>query len=168
MDNSKALVPSANREIIEASGVNGLLAKIRPQWKVKNLIKRVNRILPVDPSSACQRIFNATIHDLREKIVVAGLDIAAEAAKQHRLPKIDRSEDVENLSVSRTIELSYRMGLLSRPEWRRMLRVYDIRKDLEHEKLRGQVLLFALRREKIFFYNKGNNTSGRSAHSLRQ
>jgi hypothetical protein len=133
MKKSKAIVPSANLEIIESSGVTNLLAKVRPQWKAKNLIKRVNRILPVDPSSACQRIFNAAIHDLKEKIVVAGLDIAAEAAKQHKLPKIDRPEDVENLSVSRTIELSYRMGLLSRPEWRRMLRVYDIRKDLEHE-----------------------------------
>jgi len=133
MDSSKAIVPSANLEIIESSGVNNLLAKVRPQWQAKNLIKRVNRLLPVDPSSACQRIFNASIHDLKEKIVVAGLDIAAEAAKQYKLPKIDRPEDVENLSVSRTIELSYRMGLLSRPEWRRMLRVYDIRKDLEHE-----------------------------------
>lgn len=133
MEKSKAIIPSANLEIIESSGVNNLLAKVRPQWKAKNLIKRVNRILPVDPSSACQRIFNAAIHDLKEKIVVAGLDIAAEAAKQHKLPKMDRPEDVENLSVSRTIELSYKMGLLSRPEWRRMLRVYDIRKDLEHE-----------------------------------
>jgi len=133
MEQSKALVPSANLEIIESSGVNNLLLKIRPQWQAKNLIKRVIRILPVDPSSACQRIFNAAIHDLKEKIVVAGIDIAREAAKQHKLPKIDRPEDVENFSVSRTIDLSYRMGLLSRPEWRRMLRVYDIRKDLEHE-----------------------------------
>ena len=82
------------------------------QWYAKNLVKRVNRILPADPSSACQRIFNAAIHDLREKIVVAGLDIAAEAAKQNKLPKMDRPEDVENLSASRTIELSYRMSLL--------------------------------------------------------
>jgi hypothetical protein len=133
MDDLAVIIPSANREIIEASGVDGLLGKIRPQWKTKNLIRRVARILPVDPSSACQRIFNAAIHDLKEKIVVAGLDIAGEAAKQHKLPKIDRTEDVETLSVSRTIELCYRMGLLSRPEWRRILRVYDIRKDLEHE-----------------------------------
>lgn len=29
--------------------------------------------------------------------------------------------------------LSYRIELLSCPEWRRILRAYDIRKDLEHE-----------------------------------
>ena len=31
------------------------------------------------------------------------------------------------------IDLAYRMGLFSRPEYRRVLRAYDIRKDLEHE-----------------------------------
>jgi hypothetical protein len=127
------IVPAANQEIIEASGANALLERVRPQWKAKRLIQRVARILPVDPSSACQRIFNAAVYDLKEKIVVAGLDIAGEASRQYNLPNIQRAEDVENLSVSRTIELAYRMGLLSRPEWRRLLRVYDIRKDLEHE-----------------------------------
>jgi len=58
---------------------------------------------------------------------------SSEAARQYRLPKIERADDVEYLSVSHTIDLAYRMGLLSRPEWRRMLRVYDIRRDLEHE-----------------------------------
>src|SRR5690606_22502220 len=122
-----------HQEIIEASGVNTLLAQVRPHWQAKNLIQRVNRLLEVDPSSACQRIFNAAIHDLKEKIVVAGLDIAGEAAKQYRLPPVQKPEDVESYSTSRIIELAYRMGLLSRPQWRRLLRVYDIRKDLEHE-----------------------------------
>lgn len=133
MEDSRAIIPAANQEIIESSGVNALLAKVRPQWKAKNLIQRVIRILPADPSSACQRIFNAAMHDLKDKIVVAGLDIAGDAARQNRLPKIERAEDVENLSVSHTIDLVYRMGLLTRPEWRRILRVYDIRRDLEHE-----------------------------------
>jgi hypothetical protein len=127
------LIPPVNREIIEASGAVALLQKIRPQWQAKDLIQRVTRLLPVDPSSACQRIFNASIHDLKEKIVIAGLDIAGEAARQHRLPTVARPEDVENYSVSHTIDLAYRMGLLSHPEWRRLLRVYDIRRDLEHE-----------------------------------
>lgn len=122
-----------NTEVIEASGVQGILAQIRPEWQAKKLIKRVEILLPVDPSSACQRLFNASIHDLKEKILVAGLDIAQEAAKQHKLPPLSKAEDVENYSVMRTIDLSYRMGLLSRPEWRRLLRAYDIRKDLEHE-----------------------------------
>ena len=80
MTDNQELIPSANREIIEASGVNDLLSQVRPHWQAKNLIQRVVRILPVDPSSACQRVFNASIHDLVEKIIVAGIDIAAEAA----------------------------------------------------------------------------------------
>jgi hypothetical protein len=127
------LIPSTNMEIIEASGVNALLSQIRPHWQAKNLIQRVTKLLHVDPSSACQRLFNASIHDLREKILYAGVDIAAEAAKQHKLPPITNAENIENYSTSRMIDLAYRMGLLSRPEYRRILRAYDIRKDLEHE-----------------------------------
>lgn len=127
------LIPNANKEIIEASGVDVLLSQIRPHWQAKNLIQRVTKLLHVDPSSACQRLFNASIHDLREKILFAGVDIAAEAAKQNRLPPISNAESIENYSTSKMIDLAYRMGLLSRPEYRRILRAYDIRKDLEHE-----------------------------------
>ncbi|MCG8587219.1 MAG: hypothetical protein MI757_21145, partial [Pirellulales bacterium] len=42
-------------------------------------------------------------------------------------------EDVESYSNSRIIDLSYRMGLLTRAEWRRLKRCYEIRRDLEHE-----------------------------------
>ena len=133
MTTGQELIPSANMEIIEASGVNDLLSQIRPHWQAKNLIQRVTKLLHVDPSSACQRLFNASIHDLREKILFAGVDIAAEAAKQHRLPPISSAEDIENYSTLKMIDLAYRMGLLSRPEYRRILRAYDIRKDLEHE-----------------------------------
>lgn len=126
-------VPTANYEIIKSSGVQSLMAKIRPHWQSKNLVQRVENLLQVDPSSACQRIFNASIHDLKEKIITAGLDIAQEAAKQYKLPPVDKNEDIDNYSTMKIIDLSYRMGLLSRPEWRRLLRVYDIRKDLEHE-----------------------------------
>ncbi|MYB38189.1 MAG: hypothetical protein F4Y26_12600 [Gammaproteobacteria bacterium] len=128
------LVPAPKHgAAIETSGLNQTLGQIRPEWQARNLIQRVKRILPVDPSSACQRLFNACIHDLREKVLVAGLDIAQEAAKQHKLPPLAKAEDLEEYSVRRTIDLAYRMGLLSRPEWRRLLRTYDIRKDLEHE-----------------------------------
>jgi len=68
----KELVPAANTEIIEASGVDRLLQQIRPQWQATNLVQRVTRILPVDPSSACQRIFNAAVHDLRENQLGVG------------------------------------------------------------------------------------------------
>ena len=78
-------------------------------------------------------MLNAALHDLREKIKIAGLDIAGEAASQHRLPPVSTVDDVDNYSSLKIIDLSYRMGLLSRPEWRRVSRCYEIRRDLEHE-----------------------------------
>jgi hypothetical protein len=122
-----------NSELVEAAGVCSLMQKIRPHWKSKQLVQRVEKLLSNDPSSACQRIFNASIHDLREKVIVAGVDLAAEAAKQHRLPPINSAEDIENYSTSRLIDLVYRMGILSRPGYKRLMRAYEIRKDLEHE-----------------------------------
>ncbi|WP_432287039.1 hypothetical protein SLT36_09400 [Aminobacter sp. BA135] len=127
------LVPNPVASQIEASQVPTLLGRIRPQWRAKSLIERVQKLLVADPSSACQRLFNAAIHDLREKIVVAGLDIAKEAAQQHRLPPVATAEDVENYATSKIIDLAYRMGLLSRADWRRVSRCYEIRRDLEHE-----------------------------------
>lgn len=130
---AEALIPAKGDQLLKHDGIGLLLHSIRPEWQGRSLIQRVNRILPVDPSSACQRLFNAALHDLREKVVVAGLDIAAEAASVHKLPPVQKQEDVEDYSPSKLIDLCYRMGLLSRPEWRRMHRCYDIRRDLEHE-----------------------------------
>jgi hypothetical protein len=120
-------------EFLQRVDSPGLLANVRPAWQAKNLISRVRKLVDIDPSSACQRLFNAAVHDLREKIVIAGLDIAGEAAKQNKLPVVAKPEDVENLSVTNVIDLAYRMGLLTRPEWRRVSRCYEIRRDLEHE-----------------------------------
>ena len=121
-------------ELVTDSGLDGLLSKIRKEWQAKSLILRVTRLLPVDPSSACQRILNAALHDLREKIVIAGIDIAKEATSEHKLPSVTKAEDVlENYSSSNVLDLAYRIGILSRPDWRRMRRCYDIRRDLEHE-----------------------------------
>lgn len=133
MSKTSLVVINPNSELVEAAGVLAWMERIRPHWKGKHLVQRVEKLLSTDPSSACQRIFNASIHDLREKVVVAGIDLATEAAKQHKLPPITRADDVEDYSVLRLIELSYRMGILSRPEYKRLLRAYDIRKDLEHE-----------------------------------
>ncbi|MEI6110755.1 MAG: hypothetical protein WCP63_03655 [Cyanobium sp. ELA712] len=127
------LTPKAHIELVEQSGVQQLLSRVRPHWKAKSLIQRVERLIPVDPSSACQRLFNAAIHDLKEKIVLAGLDIAKEAAQANRFPEVSKPEHIKSLDVKRTINLAFYMGLLTRPEWRRLLRVYDIRRDLEHE-----------------------------------
>jgi len=133
MTDENAIIIAENKEMAVASDVQGLLLQIRPEWQSKRLVQRVNKLLPVDPSSACQRLFNASIHDLKKKILVAGIDIAKEAVSANRLPQINRPEDIEDYNVSKTIDLSYYMGLLSRPEWRKLTRVYDIRRDLEHE-----------------------------------
>ena len=119
--------------VTQPTSIDSFLQQIRPQWQAKSLIERVQRLLPVDSSSACQRLLNAAFHDLREKIVLAGLDIAKQAAELHGLPTIAKAEDVENLSNNRVINLSYRMGMLNRAEWRRLKRCYEIRRDLEHE-----------------------------------
>ena len=128
-------LPAIRRgELVPATtSVDAFLSQIRPQWQARSLIERVQRLLPVDPSSACQRLLNAALHDLREKIVIAGLDIAKQAAELHQFPTVSKAEDVENLSNNRVIDLSYRMGLLTRAEWRRLKRCYGIRRDLEHE-----------------------------------
>ena len=109
MKDDQSLIPAPNLEIILDSGVDSLLSMIRPHWQAKNLISRVKRLLPTDPRSACQRIFNASIHDLKEKLCLAGVDIVAEAAKLNKLPPISRSEDIEQYSPYNTIELAYRV-----------------------------------------------------------
>lgn len=128
-----SIVPRTETEVSPAS-ITGMLGVIRPIWQGKGLIKRVERLLPVDPSSACQRLFNAAIWDIREKIVTIGIDIAKEVAKTYKLPPIEKDDDIlENYSTYNIIDLSYRIGILRRPEWRRIQRCYEIRRDLEHE-----------------------------------
>ncbi len=127
------VLPHPAVDVVAASDVPVLMSQIRPQWQAKGLIERVRRLLPVDPSSACQRLLNAAVADLRDKVKIAGLDIAKEAAAAHRLPPVERADDVDNYSTAKLLDLAYRMGLLTRPEWRRLTRAYDIRRDLEHE-----------------------------------
>ena len=65
--------------------------------------------------------------------MLAGLDIAQEAAKQQKFPEVSKPEQVESLDVRRTIDLAYYMGLLSRPEWRRLLHhFYDPPPTINH------------------------------------
>lgn len=130
---TEIVLPHPTVDVVAASDVPALMSQIRPQWQAKGLIERVRRLLTVDPSSACQRLLNAAIADLRDKIKIAGIDIAKEAAAGHRLPPVERPDDVDNYSTAKLIDLAYRMGLLSRPEWRRLTRAYDIRRDFEHE-----------------------------------
>ncbi len=130
----KEIVPKSKSETFQKNArVDDLLDLVRPAWQAKGLIERVRRLIKVDPSSACQRLFNAAIHDLKEKIMIAGIDIAKESARQNKLPPIEKNEDIENYSTSNVIDLAYHIGLLSHPAWRRVSRCYDIRRDLEHE-----------------------------------
>jgi hypothetical protein len=129
----KAISPPNETALVKTGNLPSLLDNIRPQWQARNLIERVRRLAEVDPSSACQRIFNAAIHDLREKIKIAGSDIAKEAAEQTKLPPVAKNEDIDDYPTSKVLDLSYAMGLISRPEWRRISHCYEIRRDLEHE-----------------------------------
>ena len=79
-------------DLISDSEVPAIMGQIRPQWQSKGLIERVRRLLPVDPSSACQRLLNAAVQDLREKVQIAGIDIASEVAAAHKLPPINRGD----------------------------------------------------------------------------
>lgn len=133
MSDSTYPIPLPSVSLVQESEVPTLLAKIRPQWQAKKLIDRVRRLLAVDPSSACQRVFNASMHDLVEKIKIAGIDIAEDVTKLYKLPPVTKAEDLDHYPVSKIIELAYRIGLLSKPEWRRISRCYEIRSDLEHE-----------------------------------
>ena len=132
-ESDRDLIPRPSVSLIQASDAPAILQAIRPEWMARNLISRVKKLLNVDPSSACQRLFNASVHDLREKVIIAGIDIAREAASQNKLPPVTKNEDVENYSTAKLIDLVYRIGLLTRPEWRRLSRCYEIRRDLEHE-----------------------------------
>src|SRR5713101_7851275 len=124
-------IGSGGGQLVPAAGIDALLAKVRPEWQARDLIRRVRSLLPVDPSSACQRLLNAAIHDLRQKILIAGLDIATEAAAANHLPQVSRNEHIlESYSPFHTLELAYRMGLLDRPDWKRLRRAYEIRRDL--------------------------------------
>ncbi len=129
----KEIIPLNGKELMKTSNIPNWLELIRPAWKSKGLIERVHKLLPIDPSSSCQRLFNAAIHDLREKIAIAGIDIAKEAARQYKLPPLEKAEDIEEYSTAKLLDLAYRIGLLSRPEWRKIIRCYEIRRDLEHE-----------------------------------
>ena len=43
---------------------------IRTEGKERRLIQRVLNLLPTDPSSACQRILNAAIHDSATRLLL--------------------------------------------------------------------------------------------------
>ena len=133
MSDNFQIVPRKEYELTKQNIATVLLEQIRPVWQSRTLIDRVKLLLPIDPSSACQRLLNAAIHDLREKVLTAGIDIAEQIAKEHKLPPIDTPEAIEEYPTARLLDLCYKMGILSREEWRKLQRAYDIRRDLEHE-----------------------------------
>ena len=133
MSDTHSVVPYQHPEKPALPTAETYLARIRPEWRSTRLVERVRALLPVDASSACQRLLNAATHDLRSKIRILGIDLAAETARDFKLPPITSDEDLEEYSTARLYDLAYRIGLLNRAEWRRIHRAYDIRRDLEHE-----------------------------------
>ena len=124
MATGKSLIIAAGNAVVMPNSPQELLSQIRGEWQSENLIKRVSKLLKVDASSACQRLFNASIHDLRDKIHIAGLDIAMVAAKQNKLPTVATPDDIRQYTTMNVLNLAYYMGLLARPAWRRLLRAY--------------------------------------------
>ena len=94
------------------------LDRIRPEWRDRRLVERVQKLLPVDPSSAAQRLLNAAFHDLRSKVRVLGVDLADEVARLYKLPPVKDDDGLEDYSSARLIDLAHRMGLLTRAEAR--------------------------------------------------
>jgi hypothetical protein len=133
LNQPRSLIRAPDVESIPGSGVDSLLSTIRPHWRAKNLIARVKRLLSTDASSACQRLFNATIQDLKEKLGLARIDVIGEAARLINSPPVSRVDDLEQYSPENTIELAHRVGLLSGTEVRRLSRACDIHRDLENE-----------------------------------
>jgi uncharacterized protein (DUF2126 family) len=100
MDENTGLVPRLQYELARQQMSDVLLQQIRPVWQSRRLIERVKSLLSVDPGSACQSLLNTATHDLREKVLTAGLDIAKEIVKENKLPPIERVEDIEeNISA---------------------------------------------------------------------
>jgi hypothetical protein len=133
MDNSGAGQESDEAIIIGKAGSIPMMQAIRPKWRNSRLIQRVEELMAVDRSSACQKILNAAFKDLKEKIVVMGVDIAKEVAKEYQLPVPANQDAILDYNTARTIDLAYRMGLLTKPEYKRIKRAYEIRRDLEHD-----------------------------------
>ncbi len=73
-DDFEIIISDENRALTKKT--SDIFTLIRESWKSRNLIERTKKLLLIDPSSACQKIFNASISDIREKIVIAGIDIA--------------------------------------------------------------------------------------------
>jgi len=116
------LVPYRGELPAELSTAERYLAQIRPVWQATPLVGRVIKLLPVDPSSACQRLLNAACHDLRSKIRTLGLDLAKDVAKTFGLPTVNSDEELEDYPTARLFDLAYRSGLLTRPEWQKFRR----------------------------------------------
>lgn len=127
------LIPSESQVPAELSTAEHYLARIRPEWQTTPLVRRVTCLLPIDPSSACQRLLNAAGHDLRSKVRYLGLDLAQDVAQTFGLPQVNNDEDLEDYPTARLYDLAFRLGLINRAEWRRIHRAYEIRRDLEHE-----------------------------------
>jgi DNA-binding MltR family transcriptional regulator len=131
----KGLVVASSVAITQgtATMIEAYLGNVRARWSEGRFIETVRKLMEVDRGSACQKLLNVAFQDLREKVQIAGMDLALEATKQHSLPPCKTLEDLEHYPRLKLIELVWRMGLVSRPVYRRLRRAYDIRHDLEHE-----------------------------------
>ncbi|MFC1862644.1 PAS domain S-box protein [Thermodesulfobacteriota bacterium] len=110
-----------------------ILDGIRPSWKTRNLVSRVERLFDIDLNSACQRLFNAAIQDLREKILLTGVESIHKTTTLHDLPPISNDQSLKYYPILNLIELAHVLDLLSGEERKSILQCSRIFCDLAQE-----------------------------------
>ena len=117
-----------------------------PTWTDRNLVSRIEHLLKVDPSSACQRLFNATIQDLREKILGLEVENPCKTDFDLNLSPIVEKQRLTFCPTMQLIELSHKLRILTGAERERILRCYQIICELVREedeyKLDAQKIIF--------------------------
>lgn len=124
------------------------LLKLREPWRSSRLIERVERLVLVDHSCACQKLFNTAIWDIKDKLGDWGEDFVYKIAHSPRNTNRGIENTIEGLSTTELLNLSYKSKLLKFEQWEMMTECYQIRCKLEHEDKRFEVN--SLETEKFF------------------
>ncbi len=126
-------VPLQTDVLPELMPLSKILGRIRPVWKNRGLVTKVKCLLEVDLGCACQKLFNATMKDMREKTLMVGMESIHRAIILNGLPRITDQQSLKYYPISHLIELSHVLGLLSREEQKTLLRCSEIVCDIAQE-----------------------------------
>jgi len=126
-------VPFQTANPLKPISLSKILDRVRPVWKNRGLVTKVECLLKVDLGSACQILFNATMKDLREKIFTVGIDTIHTTITRNNLPQITDHQSFKYYPIPDLIELAGVLNLLSKEERIHISRCYRIICDLAHE-----------------------------------